>query len=90
MMKRVLIVSAVLALSCAASTAWAHGDVACKDTPKEKWKTADELNAKLLKDGWKVRRMLVSGNCYEVYGVDPNGKHVEAFFDPGSMDRVEE
>jgi hypothetical protein len=48
------------------------------------------LQDKLVKDGWTVRRMEKTDTCYEVYGKDPQGKRVEAFFDPKTFERVEE
>lgn len=31
-----------------------------------------------------------SDTCYEVYAKDPNGKRIEALFDPVTFERVEE
>ena len=81
---------AAIALAGAATGAMAHGDVQCPAYPKAEWKPHTELKAKLVKDGWTVRRMEVTPTCYEVYGKDPQGKRVEAFFDPKTFERVEE
>lgn len=82
------IAAAVLCL--AAGGAWAHGEVTCPKYPKAEWKPHTELHEKLVKDGWTVRRMELTPTCYEVYGKDPQGKRVEAFFDPKTLERVEE
>ena len=83
-----LLIAAMLA--GAAASASAHGDVQCKVYPKSEWKSHEELAKKLTADGWVIRRMEVSKTCYEVYAKDPQGKRVEAFFDPVTFARVEE
>ena len=81
---------AALVVTAAASTVWAHGDVQCPKYPKTEWQPHTALQEKLVKDGWTVRRMELTPTCYEVYGKDPQGKRVEAFFDPKTLERVEE
>lgn len=80
---------APVALVFAASSAWAHGDVKCPVHPKEQWRPHTELQAKLAREGWTVRRMEQTPTCYEVYAKDPDGKRIEAFFDPVTFERVE-
>lgn len=79
-----------LIIACAAGGAAAHGDVKCKVYPKTEWKSHEELAKKLTAEGWVIRRMEVAKTCYEVYAKDPQGKRVEAFFDPVTFARVEE
>jgi hypothetical protein len=79
-----------LLLAVAAGGASAHGDVKCTTRPQSEWKPHDELYQKLVKEGWQVRRMEKTSSCYEVYAKDPQGKRVEAFFDPVTLERVEE
>lgn len=79
-----------LMLAAVASGAAAHGDVKCKAYPKSEWKPFEELAKKLQSEGWTIRRMETSKTCYEVYAKDPQGKRVEAFFDPVTFARVEE
>lgn len=78
-----------LAIAIAAGPAAAHGDVKCKVYPKAEWKPHTELEQKLTKEGWKVRRMEKTATCYEVYAKDPQGKRIEAFFDPVTFARVD-
>jgi hypothetical protein len=86
--KSILLASLLFAL--ATSCAWAHGDVKCTTAPKEQWRPHTELQEKLIKEGWQIRRMEKTATCYEVYAKDPQGKRVEAFFDPVTFKRVEE
>ena len=53
--------------------------------PQKSWKSMASLETKLKKDGWEVRKSKVDGGCYEVYGTDPQGRRVEAYFHPVSF-----
>ena len=77
-----MLVAGAVALSGAPAAA--TGKMRC-DAPKASWKSIDALQAKLTKDGWKLRKAKVDGGCYEVYGVDPKGRSVEAYFHPVSF-----
>jgi hypothetical protein len=85
-MKKCLI---CLTLLVAAGVASAHGDVKCPAYPKAEWRPHTELADKLTKAGWVIRRMEKTDTCYEVYAKTPDGKRVEAFFDPKTFERVE-
>jgi len=93
-MKRIASFSAALATTLVLSTlsapAWAHGDHKCTKHPKEEWRDHNELFRQLKDKGWDVRKMVVSNNCYEVYAKSPQGKRVEAFFDPKTFERIDE
>ena len=65
----------------------ATGMMSC-DVPKEDWGTMDGLEAKLVEDGWQVRKVKVDEGCYEVYGTTPEGDRVEAYFDPASFETL--
>jgi hypothetical protein len=87
-MKKILFAAAaagVMALSAAPASA--TGKMTC-DAPQKSWKSMDALQAKLTKDGWKLRKAKVDGGCYEVYGTDPEGRSVEAYFHPVSFEKL--
>ena len=46
------------------------------------------LQKQLTKDGWQVRKAKVDNGCYEVYGTDPKGNRVEAYFHPVSFKKL--
>ncbi|UUR06806.1 PepSY domain-containing protein [Sphingomonas glaciei] len=82
---RILLLTAAAALSAAIATpAAATGKMTC-NAPQKSWKTLGSLESKLKKDGWEVRKSKVDGGCYEVYGTDPQGRRVEAYFHPVSF-----
>lgn len=89
-MKTIKTIVCAVAFVASAGSAFAHGNVQCKEYPKSEWRPHTELQEKLVKEGWTVRRMEKTDTCYEVYGKDPKGKRVEAFFDPKTLERVEE
>ncbi|WP_198972574.1 PepSY domain-containing protein [Xylophilus sp. ASV27] len=81
----------VSAAALAAAGAHAHGDVRCDpESPKAEWRGQMELQRKLVAEGWKVRQVKTSNNCYEVYGFDEKGARVEVFFHPKTFEKVAE
>lgn len=80
----------VSALTLVATVVNAHGELQCRAWPKSEWRPHTELHEKLVKEGWQVRRMEKTSTCYEVYGKDPKGNRVEAFFDPKTFAQMEE
>jgi hypothetical protein len=78
---------AALALAIA-SPALATGKMTCQSGPQAGWKSQDALKASLAKQGWQVRKSKVDGGCYEVYGTDPQGNRVEAYFHPVSFEKL--
>ena len=81
---------APLVLALAFNGALAHGEVKCTTLPASQWKPHTELQQKLTREGWVIRRIEKTATCYEVYAKDPQGKRIEAFFDPVTFARVEE
>ncbi len=68
--------------------AHATGKMKCEAGPQSGWKTKTELEANLVKKGWKVKKSKVDGGCYEVYGTTPEGDRVEAYFHPVSLEKL--
>ena len=85
MIARLLLAAAALAV---ASPALATGKMTCNAGPQSSWKSQDALKASLIKQGWQVRKSKVDGGCYEVYGTDPQGNRVEAYFHPVSFEKL--
>ncbi len=80
-----IIAAAALAASSPAS---ATGKMTCNAGPQKSWKSQDALKASLAKQGWQVRKSKVDGGCYEVYGTDPQGNRVEAYFHPVTFEKL--
>ncbi len=81
-----------LALAAAAlaigSPASATGKMSCNAGPQKGWKSQKALQDTLKKQGWQVRKSKVDGGCYEVYGTDPQGNRVEAYFHPVTLEKL--
>ena len=80
--------AAVAAIAVASAPASATGVITCKAGPVSDWKTQDTLKAKLVSEGWTVRKSKVDGGCYEVYGTTPEGERVEAYFHPVTLEKL--
>jgi len=87
MILRILPIAAALSIAIAASPAAATGKMNC-NAPQKQWKSMARLQADLTKQGWQVRKAKVDGGCYEVYGTDPQGNRVEAYFHPVSFKKL--
>jgi hypothetical protein len=74
------------ALACAPA-ARADGDVSCNE-PRDTWRPQMDLQRELKAQGWRVRRVLTTNGCYEVYGIAANRQRVEAYFNPRTFQRV--
>lgn len=84
-LKHVLIAAALGA--AAASPAFATGQCPIRDAgPKADWQTKEALEKKLVGAGWKVRRIKVDEQCYEVYGTDADGRKAESYFHPKTLE----
>ena len=75
-----------MALMGASQISFATGMMSCDSGDQATWKTQDELRATVIEKGWEVRRVKVDGGCYELYGTNPDGKRVEAYFDPLTLE----
>jgi hypothetical protein len=64
------------------------GLATCDSGPESGWKPQADLEKQLTGKGWKVNRIKVDGGCYEVYAIDADGKRVEAYFHPVTLDPV--
>lgn len=77
-MKKLL---AVALIASFASTA-ALADASCPAQPKDKWQKEADFKQQLTAQGYQIKKFKVSGNCYEIYGHDKDGKKVEIYFNP--------
>ena len=87
MIKQLVLAASLAGLAAIATPASATGKMTC-DAPQAKWKSRTALEAKLKKQGWQVRKSKVDGGCYEVYGTDPPGRRVEAYFLPVTFQKL--
>ncbi|MBO6946891.1 MAG: PepSY domain-containing protein [Rhodospirillales bacterium] len=84
MKKYLAAAAAITVLGFGAAPAFAD-DYRC-DAPMTEWQPRENLQQKLESEGWKVKRIKTEDGCYEVYAFDKDGKRVEAYFDPKSLE----
>ena len=87
MIKKLVLAASLAGLAAITTPATATGKMTC-DAPQAKWKSRTALEARLKKQGWQVRKSKVDGGCYEVYGTDPQGRRVEAYFHPVTFQKL--
>ena len=79
--------TATLALAATVSTtAFAKAD--CKAYPKSEWMKEADAKAKIEAQGYAIDKFKVSGNCYEIYGRNKEGKKVEIYYDAKTLEPV--
>jgi hypothetical protein len=62
----------------------------CKVHPKSEWASEETLKKMLKEEGYSIKKFKVDGNCYEIYGKNKQGKTVEIYFDPKTLEIVKE
>jgi len=82
-MKTTLIAAALLAATPAFATQ------TCPETPKDKWLRAEEIQQRVEKKGYEVRRVKKEGACFEVKAAK-DGKRVELYVNPADAAIVRE
>ena len=85
-MKHIVAIAALGALASFSGTASAKAD--CKAYPKAEWMKEADAKAKIESQGYVIDKFKVSGNCYEIYGKNKDGKKVEIYYDAKSLDPV--
>lgn len=82
MLKLIATVSAALI----AGSALASAD--CTKHPKNEWLPEAQAQAKITEMGYKIKKFKVSGECYEIYGWNKEGKKAEVYFDTKDLSIV--
>lgn len=85
-MRQIFIVLAIAIIPCSALAG-----PTCTSEPKEKWMSENAMKVKIGELGYQYKIFKVTtGNCYEIYGQDKQGKRIEIYFNPITGDVVEE
>lgn len=73
----------LLTLTLSATSALALAGPQCTSEPNDKWQDQTAFQDNLKAQGYQIKKFKVtSGNCYEIYGHDKDGKKVEIYFNP--------
>lgn len=79
---------AVAAAAPAVAVALKKDAKGCTIYPKDQWMAEADAKAKIDGMGYKVKRFLNTGNCYEIYGFNKEGKKAEVYFDAKTLEVV--
>lgn len=77
--------SIVKSMSAAALLAFslgAYASSACTDAPRDKWLPQKDVQAKLEKQGYSVKRLKAEDGCYEAHVTGKDGKKAEIEINP--------
>ena len=85
-MKPLLSIAVLGAASMFSVHAFAKAD--CKAYPKNEWMSEADAKAKILAQGYTINKFKVSGECYEIYGKNKEGKKVEIYYDAKTLEPV--
>ena len=81
--------AALAAVLLCPATGSATGLATCDSGPQSGWQSQEAVTKHLLKLGWReVRRMKPDGGCWEVYGMNENGRQAEAYFHPVTLEHI--
>jgi hypothetical protein len=85
-MKSSILPTLALAVMAATSaqTRDAQGRDDC-DVPIQNWQTRDAVRALAETKGWTLKRIKIDDGCYEIHGIDRQGKRFEAKIDPATL-----
>ena len=76
----------VLALVLPAGAALADDD--CR-VPMADWQPREAVTALAQERGWTISGIKIDDGCYEVYGIDRDGRRFEAKIDPATLELIE-
>jgi hypothetical protein len=86
---RILATAAIASLTLLPTAGGATGLATCDSGPQSGWQTQEALTKHLMKANWKeVRRMKPDGGCWEVYGINENGRQAESYFHPVTLQHI--
>ncbi|UXR64834.1 PepSY domain-containing protein [Bdellovibrio bacteriovorus] len=77
-MKQIVLIAGVIVLA----SLNAQAKKSCTDQPKDKWMSEEAFKTKVEEMGYKINKFKQPGTCYEIYGLDKDGKKVEIYFNP--------
>lgn len=72
----------VLSLGLSALPTWAGDDC---DAPLNRWQTREAVRQMGAEQGWQVQRLKIDDGCYEIRGIDAQGRSFKAKIDPETL-----
>lgn len=78
----------LFAVATIAASSLSFADAKCTAHPKAEWMKEVDAKAKIEGMGYKIKKFKTSGQCYEIYGHNKEGKKAEVYFDTKTLDIV--
>jgi hypothetical protein len=72
----------LLSLALTVLPTWASDDC---DAPVSRWQTREALRQWASAQGWQIQRLKIDDGCYEVRGIDAQGRAFKAKIDPETL-----
>lgn len=82
---KLIALTAVAALTLSSLT---FASANCPKYPKDQWMKEADAKAKIEGMGYKIKKFKVSGECYEIYGHNKEGKKAEVYFDAKNLNII--
>ncbi len=82
-MKKAGLIAVFLLNPLAAGAAMADDDDC--NVPMSNWQPREAVQKMAEERGWTVQRIKTDDGCYEIEGLDENGREIEAEIDPGTL-----
>jgi hypothetical protein len=81
--KKTVLIAAFLAGALASSAAMAREDDCT--VPMAQWQPREAVEQMAKAQGWTVRRIKIDDGCYQIRGIDADGREIAVKIDPGSL-----
>ncbi|MBM5571548.1 MULTISPECIES: PepSY domain-containing protein [Deefgea] len=78
----------LFAVATVAASSLSFASAKCTPHPKAEWMKEADAKAKIEGMGYKIKKFKTSGECYEIYGHNKEGKKAEVYFDTKTLDIV--
>ena len=78
----------LFAVATVAASSLSFAGAKCTAHPKAEWLKPADAQAKIEAMGYKIKKFKTSGECYEIYGHNKEGKKAEVYFDTKTLDIV--
>lgn len=82
-MRKLLMTAALLAGVATTGVALADDDDC--NVPMANWQSREAAQKMAEAQGWTVRRIKTDDGCYEIKGIDAQGRTIEVKIDPGTL-----
>lgn len=76
--------SSLLALSLGLAALPTLADDDC-NAPMDRWQSREAVRQMATREGWQIQRLKIDDGCYEIRGIDAQGRTFKAKIDPETL-----